>query len=606
MRLPKQIKLPVEAKWFLPWARHWWRPSGTTALIALAVLVGLATGLGAAGFTWLVENARELFFGYSRELLTQAVPFAWKYWIPIVPLIGGLLVGPIVYLYAREARGHGVPEVMVAVARMGGIIRPRVAAAKAIASAICIGSGGSAGREGPIVQIGSALGSVIGQRFKMSADLVKILVGCGAAAGISAVFNAPIAGVLFSLEVILGDFAIGTFAPVIISSVVASVVSHALLGNFPAFTVPSYTLVSAWEIPLYAILGVVAAIVARLFVVTLYKGEDIFESLKIPGWIKPGIGGLMLGILGFFFPQVFADGYDTISSVLHGNGIAWLLVVLVFAKILATTFTLGSGNSGGIFAPSLFIGTALGGAFGNGVHSLFPNVTAQPGAYALVGMGAVVAAATHAPMTALMIIFEMTRDYHIILPLMVACVIATMIAMRLAPDSIYTLKLLRRGIVLRQGRDINVLARHSVSEVMRTDIRTIPVTLNIPQILKEFETTGQSDFMVVDQDGHLVGQLGFQEVRNLLTKTGIDVLVITQDIMRPIRHALYADDKLTEAWDLFRPDEVGAVPVVDRADPRKLVGIVTRGTITRFYNRQLVESLTPPGPQIGPQPPTIG
>lgn len=599
MNLPKQLRWPLEPRWFLPWAAHWWRPTGTTALVFLAVLVGLGTGIGAVAFIWLVESARELFFGYSRELLEQGTPFEWRYYIPLVPLVGGLIVGPIVYLYAREARGHGVPEVMEAVARRGGIIRRRVAAAKAIASAICIGSGGSAGREGPIVQIGSAIGSVVGQRFKMSADLVKILVGCGAAGGISAVFNAPIAGVLFSLEVILGDFGIGTFAPVILSSVVASVVSHALLGNYPAFEIPEYSLVSAWEIPLYAILGILAALIARLFVVTLYKGEDIFENLKMPGWLKPALGGLLLGLLGLAFPQVFADGYQTITSILHGHGVYWLLIVLVFAKMLATMLTLGSGNSGGIFAPSLFMGTALGSAYGNLVHYLFPTVTATPGAYAAVGMGALVAAATHAPMTALMIIFEMTRDYHIILPLMVACVVATMIALRMAPDSIYTLKLLRRGVVLRQGRDVNVLARHTVAEVMHRDFVTIPVTLRMPEVLSKLESTAQSDFLVVDNEDLLVGMVGYQEIRNLLTKTGIDALVIASDIMRPVRHALHPDDLLTEAWDLFRPDEVAVIPVVARDNERRVLGIVTRERITGFYNRRLVDDLTPMGPKIG-------
>lgn len=600
MNLPKHIRWPIETRWFLPWASHWWRPTGSTVLVMLAILVGLGTGLGAVVFIWLLEWAREFFFGYSRELLTQSVHFDWNFWIPIVPLVGGLLVGPIVYLYAREARGHGVPEVMDAIARYGGIIRPRVAAAKAVASAICIGSGGSAGREGPIVQIGSAIGSVVGQRFKMSQDLVKILVGCGAAGGISAVFNAPIAGVMFSLEVILGDFGIGTFAPVILSSVVSSVVSHSLLGNNPAFEIPKYSLVSAWEIPLYVALGVLAALVARTFVVTLYKGEDLFENFKIPGWTKPAVGGILLGFLGLAFPQIFADGYPTITRVLHGDVIYWMLLILMFAKIMATTLTLGSGNSGGIFAPSLFMGTMMGGAYGDLIHKVFPTVTATPGAYAVVGMGAVIAAAAHAPLTAFMIIFEMTRDYQIILPLMVACVVSTMIAMRMAPDSIYTLKLLRRGIVLRQGRDVNVLASHTVAEVMHSDFHTIPVSLPLPEILHALESTAESDFMVVDSDGLLVGLVGYQEIRSLLTMTGVERLVIASDIMRPVRQVLHPDDLLTEAWDLFRPDEIGAVPVVTRDHDRRVIGIVTRKNITSFYNRQLVESITPKGPTFGP------
>lgn len=601
MNLPKHLKLPVDPRWLLPWSAHWWRPTGPTALVALAVLVGVAAGTGAVVFTWLVESAHDLFFGYSRELLTQSVPFDWRIWVPLVPLVGGLLVGPIVYFYAREARGHGVPEVMDAVVRRGGIIRPRVALAKGIASAICIGSGGSAGREGPIVQIGSALGSYIGQRFKMSADMVRILVGSGAAAGIGAIFNAPIAGVFFSLEVILGDFAIGTFAPVIIASVVASVVSHALLGNYPAFRVPDYDLVSAWEVPMYALLGVLCGVAARFFVVMLHKGEDFFERLSMPGWLKPALGGLMLGIVGLAFPEVFSDGYHVVSSVLHGHGVVWLLIVLVFAKMIATTLTLGSGNSGGTFAPTLFMGTTLGGAYGHLANTLFPTVTGTPGAYAAVGMGAFVAAAAHAPMTAMMLIFEMTRDYEIVLPLMIACVLATMIAMRMAPDSMYTAKLLRQGIVIRQGRDINVLARHTVAEVMHQDIATIPVTMRLPEILHEMEETGHSDFVVADSDGRLVGLLGFQEIRTVMTQHGAEELIIASDIMRPARTVLRPEDPLTEAWDLLRPDEARAVPVVDRHDDRRIVGMVTRETLTSFYNRRLVETLKPSGVEIGPR-----
>ncbi|MEW5875465.1 MAG: chloride channel protein [Candidatus Zixiibacteriota bacterium] len=601
MNLPKQLKLPVDPRWLLPWAKHWWRPTGPTTLVALAVMVGLVTGVGAVTFTWLVENARELFFGYSRELMTLRVPFDWRFWVPIVPLVGGLLVGPIVYFYAREARGHGVPEVMEAVVRRGGIIRPRVAVAKGIASAICIGSGGSAGREGPIVQIGSAIGSYVGQRFNMSADLVKILVGSGAAAGIGAIFNAPIAGVFFSLEVILGDFAIGTFAPVIIASVVASVVSHALLGNYPAFQVPDYDLVSAWEIPMYALLGVICAVAARLFVGTLHKGEEFFERLRMPGWLKPALGGLLLGFVGLAFPEVFADGYHVVTSVLHGHGVVWLLIVLVFAKMIATTLTLGSGNSGGTFAPTLFMGTTLGGAYGHVMHSLFPNITGVPGTYAAVGMGAFVAAAAHAPMTAMMLIFEMTRDYETVLPLMIACVLATMIAMRMAPDSMYTAKLMRQGIVIRQGRDINVLARHTVAEVMQPDVATLPVTMRLPDILHEMETTGRSDFLVVDSEGGLVGVLGFQEIRTVMTQHDIEELVIASDIMRPAREVLYPEDRLTEAWDLLRPDEVGVLPVVARDNRREIMGMVSREAVTSFYNRRLVETLKPPSVEIGPR-----
>ena len=332
------------------------RFSENAYLIFLSFVVGMSTGLGAVFFRWLILTFQHLFFGHGIEWL-----------IPLVPMAGGLLVGPIVYFYSSEAKGHGVPEVMQAVALNSGVIRPRVAVAKAVASAICIGSGGSAGREGPIVQIGAAVGSTIGQVFRLSGDMVKILVGCGAAAGISAVFNAPIAGAIFALEIILGDFTIKTFSPVILASVSASVVSRAILHNTPAFIVPSYEMVSAVEIPLYIILGGFTGIVAAIFTKTLYMTEDLFDyKIKLPGFLRPALGGLILGFAGllalklnytgfrhFSSPAIFADGYDVISSVLGGDGLWYTMLALGALKILATNLTLGSGNSGGICSPGL-------------------------------------------------------------------------------------------------------------------------------------------------------------------------------------------------------------------------------------------------------------
>lgn len=568
------------------------RASETTVLILLASAVGLGTGFGALFFSLLVDRASEFFFGYSKSILSGMTPYGWKLWIPIIPALGGALVGPIVYRFAKETKGHGVPEVMSAVALRGGIIRPRVAAAKAIASAICLGSGGSAGREGPIVQIGSAIGSMIGQTFKMSADRVKILVGCGAAAGISAIFNAPIAGVMFSLEVILGDFAVKTFSPVVISSVVASIITHTFVGNYPAFEVPAYHLVSAWEVPLYVLLGIFGGMVAYLFTWSLYKAEDFFDKLQITDWTKPMLGGLLLGGVGFFFPQVFSGGYEAIQAALEGHMVLWLLGVLILAKIVATNLTLGSGNSGGIFAPSLFMGAVAGGAFGEIVHRLLPQVTATSGAYALVGMAAVVAGTTHAPMTAFLIIFEMTHDYRIILPLMLACVFGTLVARRLSTNSIYTWKLVRQGIHLFRGRDINVLAQHTVAEVMRTEYESIPMYLTLHEIFRRMEEGSQYDFPVVDGDGRLVGTLSFQDIRRLLTSKDVDTLIIASDIAHTHPRVVRRGDTLDIAFDKFGLRDVGFIPVVEDDTSMRLIGILRRSDLTHYYNRQLVENLT--------------
>ncbi len=356
------------------------------------------------------------------------------------------------YYLAREAKGHGVPEVMLAVATFGGKIRARVAVVKSLASAVCIGSGGSAGREGPIVQIGSSLGSSLGQLLRLPESRIRLLVACGAAGGISATFNAPIAGVLFAMEVILREFTANSFAFVVFSSVTACAVSRSLLGNYPSFLIPEYRLVSVWELPLYLGLGLLAGIVSVGFIKSLYGVEDIFERWHFREYLKPVAGGLAIGVMGVFFPQVFGVGYgpqptggpgglDLVLVGKIGLGMAALLCVL---KVLATSFTIGSGGSGGVFAPSLFIGAMLGGAVGQVVHGLWPGMTAGPGAYAVVGMGAVFAGAARAPITAVIILFEMTGDYRIILPLMTAVVGASLLAQHLSRDTIYTLKI-RRG-----------------------------------------------------------------------------------------------------------------------------------------------------------------
>ncbi len=569
---------------------HLFHFSETQILIGMSVVVGLGTGFGAVLFIRLIEYFKQLFFGNYEQVLSDYIGNV-NYWIPLVPLIGGILVGPIVYKFASEARGHGVPEVMEAVARKGGIIRPRVAVAKAVASSICIGSGGSAGREGPIVQIGSAIGSSLGQVFQMSPGRVKVLVGCGAAAGISSVFNAPIAGVIFSLEIILGDFAIRTFSPVLISSVIASVVSRSFFGDHPAFAVPSYSLVSAWEIPLYMVLGGLCGSVAVLFTRTLYGFEIFFEKLKIPDVLKPALGGLLLGAIGIYFPQIFADGYDTIKLTLYGNMVVWVLVVLIFLKIAATSLTLGSGNSGGIFAPSLFMGAVTGGAFGFAIHTLLPNITATSGAYALVGMAALIGGTTHAPITAILIIFEMTSDYRIILPLMVAVVFSTLVARRLYDPSIYTIKLIKKGIFLKGGKDTAILQAHRVSEIMDTDFETIPADMQLVHIMEKIEASKETFFPVINKDSKFLGTLNVQDFFGILTQHTLDYLVIAQDIVVTKIVTLNPEDNLQTAQQKFAVQGAGALAVVNRNDPSIILGVLRRGDMIQFYNSKLIESL---------------
>jgi CIC family chloride channel protein len=572
-----------------------WRPPLEIVLIGTALLVGIGTGLGAVAFRYLIQAVAWLGFTWIPQ---QTESWGAAY-VLFVPAIGGLLVGLLIHFFAREAKGHGVPEVMEAVALRGGRIRPRVAVIKSLASSLCIGSGGSVGREGPIVQIGSALGSSVGQLLHLSDDRIRNLVACGAAGGIAATFNAPIAGVIFALEVILGEFSVRHFSPVVISAVAASVVGRAVFGNVPAFMIPTeYGLNSLWEYAFYPVLGILAAVVGVTFVRLLYWSEDLFARWKqVPEWFQPAVGGALLGVLALAYPwatgiiwqgtpQIFNVGYGVIEDALGNHFLLGVVVALLVLKLIATSLTLGSGGSGGVFAPSLFMGAMLGAAFALTTDVLFPGIAAPPGAYALVGMGAVFAASAHAPITAVLILFELTGDYRIILPLMLTVVVATLLAQKmLGGESIYTLKLTRRGIRLQRGRDLDVLQAVTVDEVMRFDVDTVPVDLTLSELLDVLSNTRHHGLPVLDQQGELWGIVTVSDVdravaRNVSRNTPV------ADIGTPRQQLLVAfpDETIGEALARMAPRGLGRLPVVSRDAPNRLQGMLRRADIIRAYN----------------------
>ncbi len=494
-------------------------------------------------------------------------------------------MGLITHRFAREARGHGVPEVMEAVALRGGRIRPRVVVAKMLASGVSIASGGSVGREGPIVQIGSALGSTLGQWLKIDQRRLRTLVGCGAAAGIAATFNAPMAGALFAVEIILGDFGVSQFSPIVISSVMGTVVSQYFLGDFPAFEVPPYSLVHAFELFAYAALGLLAGLAALAFMRTLYAAEDFFDKVCIYPPIRTLIGGVMIGIIGVWLPQVFGVGYETINDALQGAMVWKFMLLLVVFKILAVSITIGSGGSGGIFAPSLFIGAMLGGAIGTVVHAIWPASTAGAGAYALVGMGAVVAAGTHAPITAILIIFELTGDYKIILPLMISCITATLLATQMQTASIYTLKLLRRGIDIHKGKDINVLQSVHVREEMRSDAVMVSPEAPLVALLSKFIEHPGSTLFVTDDDNHLLGIVTSDDIRPLIRDAAsLETLVIAEDVMTAQDFPTVSPDDSLANVMRFLGSYRGEVAVLQRG---RLVGVIWPEDVIQRYNTEI-------------------
>ncbi len=564
------------------------RESEYTVTTILAIAIGFLGGFGAIGFRLLIESFQKVFYGSSSGLLETVTSIPWC-WRILIPAIGGMVVGPLIFFFAREAKGHGVPEVMEAVAIRSGLIRKRLVIIKSLASAISIGSGGSVGREGPIVQIGSAIGSAFGQMLKVSGNRMRNLVGCGAAAGIAATFNAPIAGAIFALEVILGEFEIGTFGPIVLSSVTATVISRIFLGNHPAFDIPKYHLVSTWEIPAYLVMGVLAGLVALLFTKLLYKTEDLWDDLKIPEYLKPALGGGAIGAIALLFPQILGVGYEAITLSLLGRISWYLLLVLVFVKIAATSLTIGSGGSGGIFAPSLFIGAMMGGIYGHVVHHLFPSFTATSGAYSLVGMGAIVAGTTHAPITAILILFELTDDYRIIVPLMMTCIISALTARQLQAESIYTMKLVRRGIDVRAGKEVTILKSLLVRNFMVRNVVSISENLSLSDLLILIKESAYSYFPVVNGKEELVGIISLQNIRPVLLEETLMDLVIAKDVMSEVVITMNSDQNLYEAMGKFESKDIDQIPVVDKHNPRKVMGMLKRTDVIRAYQNALLE-----------------
>lgn len=563
------------------------RMSEHTFMVIVAVLIGILGGFGAIFFRFAIRFFEAVFFGSWDYTLDYALQLPW-YVKFFAPAVGGLIVGPIVFYFAREAKGHGVPEVMESIVLRAGAIRPRVMFAKVAASAVSIGSGGSVGREGPIVQIGSALGSVIGQLFKVTGTRLRTFVACGTAAGIAATFNAPIAGALFAMEVILSDFGISQFSPIVVSSVTATVISRHFLGDFSAFIIPHYSLVSVFEMIPYVILGVLAALVALAFINILYKTEDFFEEINIPGWTKPVIGGFIIGGIGIFYPHIFGVGYDTITLALNSQSVWYFLLFMVFLKVAATSITIGSGGSGGVFAPSLFIGANLGGFVGSIVHSLFPAITASPGAYALVGMGAVAAGAMHAPITSILIIFELTNDYRIILPLMISCIISVLITSRLKKDSIYTLKLSRRGINIFQGQEVNVLSSLKASQVVKTDYERIYAATPFRKLMDLTVRSPHPNFFVVDKDDHLLGVISIHDIRKIIYESDtLEHILVAHDLLVPIRHYFTPNDRLDIVMKAFGEMNIDQLPVVDEKNEKRLIGTISKNDVIEIYNRQV-------------------
>lgn len=568
-------------------------PPDSIVLVLSALLVGIGTGAGAVFFIWLLTQISR-FTLWSQDVAGNVASLL------LTMGAAGFLVGFIIDRWAREAKGHGVPEVMEAIALRNGRIRPRVAALKVLASSLTIGVGGAAGREGPIVQVGSALGSTLGQVLHFSAERTRTLVACGAAAGIAATFNAPIAGTIFALEVILGRFTSRYFGAVVISAVAASVIGRAYLGAEPAFVVPAYPLHHLGELPIYVVLGFLAALVAVLFIRLLYRAEGFFDDWQISLPYKTALGMLLTAGVGLLIPGrlVLGPGMELIGETLATDFDMSLTLMgaLLFLKLLATTFTLGSGNSGGVFAPGLFMGAMLGGLVGNVANTLWPAVAVDPGAYAIVGMAAVFSGAARAPITAVLIVFEMSNDYKLILPLMLATVLSTLLAEYLFTESIYTLKLRLKGINLQQGRDVDIMQGILVREAMTADAYVVEEDLPLPELGQYFQQTHAHSFPVVDKTHRLVGMVSITDFDRALEQGDVTDSRCVHDIATTGSLLIaYEDEPMGDALQRLAVRDVNKLPVVSRNNPDRVVGVIRRRDIIKAYNTALSRRRRHPG-----------
>ncbi len=572
-----------------------------TFLILASILIGAATGIFANAFFYLIEWARQFAYGDG----AHGGLFAGRTWmLVLLPAAGALAVGHITHFFAREAKGHGVPEVMDALYRKGGRIRPRVASVKAIASALTIGSGGSAGTEGPIIQIGAAIGSGVGQYFNIERRQMGILVACGVSAGIAAIFNAPIAGVMFALEIFLKDFSFRTFSPVVFSSVISCSIMHALqLEDVAIFEVEAlrdvgYEFVGV-ELPLFMILGLLCALAAALFIRALYATEDLADRIRFPDQFKPALGAIGLGLLGAVYvfathteqmPAFYGNGYPAIQSTLGPALFQWSvggLIALFAVKLLATCLTLGSGGSGGVFAPSLLMGAALGGAFGVALSKWGILHPSSANAYALVGMAAFVAGTTHAPLTAIVMLYEITREPKVILPVMFAAIVATAGARFLLRDSIYTLKLRRRGVRVGASADLTILRRITVEDVERQQAQRVHPEDPLQRLIDLAGETGAVDFVVVDEEGAYQGMVAGQDLRTALLQPEAVSLLVVGELVRPGVPTVATSETLELVLDKFAHSDITSLPVAGPADSTRIDALITRQAVMRRYQEEL-------------------
>jgi len=584
------------------------QPRSDPAKFRLLLMSCLAAGIGliAGGIAWILYKLIGLFtnlFFYHRfdTSFASAQMNHLGPWVIVTPVIGGLIVGFMAKYGSPKIKGHGIPEAMEAVMFNRSRIQPRVAILKPISAAIAIGTGGPFGAEGPIIQTGGAVGSLVGQVFHTTASERKVLLACGAAAGMSATFNTPIAGVVLAIELLLFEFKSRSFIPLVIASTLATAVHMMTLGTGPMFTVASVDFAVPRALPFYVLLGAICGLAAVSFSKLLYWVEDLFDLLPVDELWWPAIGALGLGIIGYFVPRVLGVGYDTISDILNAHLALKLLVIVMIAKAIALVISLGSGTSGGLLAPMFMSSAALGGVFAMTINRLFPSANLAAGAFALVAMGAVFGSASRATFAFIIFAFEITRDYNAVLPLMLVSVIADGVAMLFMPtSSIMTEKLARRGLRIHQDYETDILQQVAVAETMDRDVPTIGATMKIAELAEGIArhdpaVSRHQGLFIVDHEGKLAGLITRGDVLRVLDQDASGVLTVLEAGSKELV-VTYPDELISEASDKMLYNDIGRLPVVRREDSRQLVGYLGRnGVMAARLKRLHEEQVREPG-----------
>jgi chloride channel protein, CIC family len=565
----------------------------------MGILIGVVSGLGGILFNFLLQTCTHFF---TSDLITFLLPgslagksllgLPLSRWVMLlVPAIGGLIAGIIVFTYAPEAEGHGTDAMIDSFHRKKGRVRGRVPFIKTIASAITIGSGGSAGKEGPIAQIGSGFGSLLGAFLKVSDHERRTMLLAGAAGGIGAIFKAPLGAALFAIEVLYRkeDFEFEAIIPCILSSITGFMVFTFHDGTGTVFQIPSFNLATPAQLPFYIMLGIICAIVGYIYIRFFYGVRDkIFNKIPISKKLKPAIGGLMVGGIALFIPEVLSGGYIWVQSAIDGQLTFQLMTMLIFAKIAATSFTISSGGSGGVFAPSLFIGAMIGGVLGNSCHDLFPHIIDQPAAFVLVGMGGFFAGVAKVPIAALIMVAEMTGGYSLIVPMMI---VSTTSYLLLGHVSLYEKQVATRVDSPSHIGDfaVDVMDSLGVKDALEKNMKvdTIPEGMSFEDILKLMISSHQQDFPVVDNAGNLTGIISMTDLRQAMADKSIHSLLVAKDMAIEGVVTITMSDSLNTALKLMADLDVRELPVVDDKDRKKVISIVSRKDITRAYHKEI-------------------